>query len=48
MESVDEDPPELVDLSGQDSATEDGRLDPLMNELAISKVPLTIVTGEDF
>ncbi|KAL8653613.1 MAG: hypothetical protein Q9210_001991 [Variospora velana] len=45
MESVDEDPPELVDLSGQNSATEDGRLDPLMNELAISKVPLTIVTG---
>ncbi|KAI4089586.1 MAG: hypothetical protein LQ344_005301 [Seirophora lacunosa] len=47
MESVEEAPPELVELSGQDSTAEDAeisRLEPQIGELAISKVPLTLVT----
>ncbi|KAL9009968.1 MAG: hypothetical protein Q9173_005051 [Seirophora scorigena] len=48
MESVEEAPPELVELSGQNSTAGHGeisRLEPQIGELAISKVPLTLVTG---
>ena len=49
MESIQDEPPDLVEVDAQenDSASND-RLDtpePQLDDLSLSKVPLTIVTG---
>lgn len=48
MEFMEDDPPDLVDVGGEDhTRTEDptSGLQPEIEELALSKVPITIVTG---
>ena len=44
---MDEDPPELVEVSRQQDAGTVSGLEPQLEELNMSKVPLTIVTGSN-
>lgn len=48
MELMDEDPPDLVEVSGHNNSSQNDTtagLEPQLDDLNLSKVPLTIVTG---